>query len=499
MAEYNEGSSSPDPPPPYSTVNNQSSPATVETPAPAVTAQQVTHSDRQGEYSNRHTRQPEGRQHHDGGAHNTINHTVGTVNASNSISGFIDVMYEKKKLPWGFAKNLTYKLGVFAYFLVNFSYSIVVAALAQGDHLVYHLVYALISFVGFIIELSLIIATIKTCLTPRRDDGDDTTQRLLHPPETQRADVQVQNYYRKERSVIVDYVLSSIGEFLIYPTLICVMYGFINERAWEFDSDTSICTFTVLVYSMIMDALYMKFYVTWLVIRVLRASYVKYDELAKPTEMEWERCCTPVYLSIPLAITTALTHWLMIAIIGVRIYIDNFTLDKDNINSSMADTGDYKITPYTGYMIACTIYLPIVSWITYIIINKPWFYKVYSAINQLGTRRADHMPQGDAWNKKLFAFTKDPLAYTVIVFLMLSFIAFVVFAYLPDYDSVDYEVASSTRDAIHTLGSCFIGFFLVSNLQAAITFMIILLLLTVTLVLCGLPGVAYCKYRNKKT
>ena len=166
---------------------------------------------------------------------------------------------------------------------------------------------------------------------------------------------------------------------------------------------------------------------------------------------------------------------------------------KVNINSSMPDTGDYRVAPLTGCMIVCTIWLPIVSWITYIIINKPWFYKVYSAISQLGTRRADHMPEGDTWNKKLLAFIKDPLAYIAIVLLMVPFIVFIVATYLPYYDSVDYEVTSSARDAIHTLGPLFMGFFLVSNLQAAITFMIVLILLTVTLVLCGLPIVVYYK------
>ena len=505
MAEYNEGSSSPDPPPPYSTVNNQSSPATVETPAPAVTAQQVTHSDRQREHSNRHTRQPEGRQHHDGGAHNAINHTVGTVNASNSFNGFIDIMYEKKKLPRDCVRNIIYKLGMFLYFLVNLVYSIT-AAVVQGDHLIYHLVYASISFVGFAFELIKMLLTIKMCLTPRRGDEDDTTQTLLQPPETQRADVQVQDYYRKGGTVLVDYVLSSIGEFLIYPTLICVMYGFINERAWQFDSKISICTFIVFVYNVIMDTLYMKFYVTWLVIRVLRASYVKYDELAKPTETEWQRYFTPVYLSILFAITTALTHWLMTGIVAVRIYIDIWnTLKVKNINSSILDTGDYKISPFnssildtgdykispfTGCMIACTVYLPIVSWITYIIINKLWFYKVYSAISQLGTGRADHMPVGDTWNKKLLAFIKDPLAYIATMFLMVPFIGFMVAAYLPDYDSVHYEVASSARDAIHTLRPWFMVLFLLSNIQAAISFII---------VPCRLPVVVYYKCHNKKT
>ena len=56
--------------------------------------------------------------------------------------------------------------------------------------------------------------------------------------------------------------------------------------------------------------MYMKLYVIVLVIRVLRATYVKYDQLAKPSTVtvEWKRYFTPVYLSIPYAIAMALTH-----------------------------------------------------------------------------------------------------------------------------------------------------------------------------------------------
>ena len=161
-------------------------------------------------------------------------------------------------------------------------------------------------------------------------------------------------------------------------TLICVMYGFINERSWQYDNGISGCNFILLVHSVIMDAVYMKFYMIFLVIKVVCISYAKYDELAQPIEVEWKRCFTTVYLSILLAIATALTHWLMTAIIGVRIYVDAFSTKKDDTNSSIPDTGDYRVAPLTGYMIGCAILL---SWITYIIINKLWFYKVYSAIH----------------------------------------------------------------------------------------------------------------------
>ena len=451
------------------------------------------HGDGHGRHANRHVGDVDGQERHVEyrqddmriypDALNTAGipeHTAGD-NANrikrlqNAFRGFIDIMHDQKKLPSkGF---LPYKLGLCVYLFINVMYSIVAAAV-QSDHLAYHLMYVWISLIGFVIELVVIIIAI--------------TRQCFHKRyvATQRGNQQVQDYRSKVISVLVDYVISSIGEFLIYPTLICVMYGFINERSWQFDNGISGCNFLLLIYSVIMDALYMKVYVIWLVIKIVQASYAKYDEL---TEVEWQRYFTPVYLSIPLAITTALTHWLMTGIIVVRIYVDNFTPEMNDTDSGIPDTGDYRVTSLTGYMIACTIYLPIVSWITYIIINKPWFYEVYSAISRLSL---EVTPEGDIWDKKLFAFIKDPLAYIAIVFLMAPFIVCAMAAYLVDYDGSKYEVASSASDAIHTLGPLFIGVFLLSNLQAATTLMIVLIFVIITLVLCGSPicGVVYYKY-----
>ena len=100
----------------------------------------------------------------------------------------------------------------------------------------------------------------------------------------------------------------------------------------------------------------------------------------------------------------------------------------NDTNSSIPDTGDYRVSPFTGYMIGCTIYLPIVSWITYIIINKPWFYEVYFAIS---CSSLEATPGEDIWDKKLFAFIKDLLAYIAIVLLMAPFIVAMCNSCLP--------------------------------------------------------------------
>ena len=229
-------------------------------------------------------------------------------NAINTFNGFIDIMYEEKKLPRSFAKSLLYKLVLIAYLFVNFVHSIV-ARVVQRDQLVYYCLYV----IGFAFELivTIIVAT-RRCMNRNSDRG---TQGDDVEGETQRDDEQVEDRHKQKR-VFIDYVASSVGEFLIYPTLICVMYGFINERSWQFDNGISGYNLIFLAYSVIMDALYMKFYVIFLVKRVVMP------------EEENRRIFTPIYLMTLLATGMALTHWFMTGIIGVRIYIDNFTMGQ---------------------------------------------------------------------------------------------------------------------------------------------------------------------------
>ena len=470
MAETHE-----EPPPKYSPAPENHAPISstaVETAPPAITTGTVAITEI-GDCEGRQNIVNHCTVESGGGQNTTGDRTMGKLNASHSFSGFIDILYKNKKLPWSCEKNFLYKAGLLAYFSANLVYSITAAAIQKED-LVYYLIYIIISLIGSLSALGVMILHIKKLCIKDNDTEEET--ELLNSMDVHRE--RVREYRRKAKRIVVDYVLLSMGEFLFYPVLTCTLYGFVNERAWRLDDTISNCNFAFLLYSVIMDILYMKAYVILLVARVARAAYAKYDDLLKPTEIEWKRYFTPVYLTIPFAVLTAITHWFTIGIIGVRIYVDNFTLDKDDRGSGIPDTGDYKVAPFTGYMIACSIYLPIISWITYIILNKLWFFEVYSAIYQM-TNGADHMPPQHSWDKKLLAVYKDPLAYIAVLFLMLPFVAFTVGTYLVDYGSTDYEVSSSARHALQGIAPYFITLFVLSNLQAVIIFIVMIVAVVV--------------------
>ena len=76
--------------------------------------------------------------------------------------------------------------------------------------------------------------------------------------------------------------------------------------------------------------------------------------------------------------TMVLMHWIVLAIIGVRIYVDNFLQRKPDDQQMQEaqqvqdepEMGDYNSTSYTRYMIFCGAYLPFVSTAVYILLNK---------------------------------------------------------------------------------------------------------------------------------
>ena len=404
-------------------------------------------------------------------------------------------------------------MGLLIYYLVNFIYSVIATGI-QGDHIGYHLAYLFISLIGLAYELTDVLIDVRKWVMqcqrnrvenmetrPREGWAEDEGNMSLASVESNEQNAQAPQddgdslqseeitYKKRAKRVFKDYVLHSLGEVLIYPTFICVLYGFINEKAWQFSNGISAFYFLLFLYSVVMDAIYTKVYLIWLVIRIVRASFTMYDDLCvQKDENTCTRFCTPVYLTIPFSILLAMVHWFMVGIIAARIYVDNFTPDHET-GGTVPNSGDYNVAPYTLYMIFCGVYLPIASWVVYIRLNKFWFYEVYSLINQFSATPADYI-----WNlpfkMKMTAFIVDPVSYFVVIFLMVPFIVFTVGTYLPDYDESDFEVESSARNAVEGLGPCFIIFFLLANLQASIiltilVMIIIAILLFILSTICG--------------
>ena len=256
-------------------------------------------------------------------------------------------------------------------------------------------------------------------------------------------------------------------EVFIYAIIICGLYRLINEKSWQFQDALAGISFIMFVLSVIMDGWQTKCKYIFLVIRTLHHKIRSQDNWKTKLKKYW----LPSFLVISDVFLLVLMHWVILAIIGVRIYVDNFSkeINETRINSgnfsrktdqaNTSDTGGYEVTSYTGYMLFCGLYLPIASIILSTVLNRAWL-----------SDDDDKISKPD----KIFYCFVDPIAYIAVPYLMVPFIAFSIGAFLPDYDSSDVEVDSNARNAATILGGIFIVIFLLSNVRTTLIFIIVI-------------------------
>ena len=131
-----------EPPPPYSDVATApEANSTVTTQITIGVLQQTGYPEGRENTTNNLNTRSEGRENA------TNNQNAGTHNTSNSFNGFLDIMFEQRKLPSGMAKNMIYRVPLLVYYLTNFIYSIVAVAV-QREHLAYHFIYMFTCLTG---------------------------------------------------------------------------------------------------------------------------------------------------------------------------------------------------------------------------------------------------------------------------------------------------------------------------------------------------------------
>ena len=402
----------------------------------------------------------------------------------------------------GFKKSFTAKAKViidvqsFIFYLAICIYSAVQFA-TQQKPLAYHIVCIIVSFIGLAIKSYTLTCTLCTYYNTMQQrkcqvgpQPDNTTNNETIPPAMELQDVENQVLERRpsqaepentrendkqvlneklETDIIKELILDILKEMFIYPAVICNLYGLINEKSWEFDNPLARIHFLIFLYSLWTDALQTKLKYIWAMQNVIVSLYCESNDNWKT---KLKKCWLPSLMFTPHVFLFALIHWLILAIIGVRIYVDNFSTEIDLGNRS--ETGGYKVTSYTGYMIFCGFCLPIVSVFVYIILSRAWF--------------SDEI---ESTCKRIFHFLVDPVAYIATMFLMGLFIAFCVGIYLPDYDSSEFEVDANARAAVRGLGVAFIIIFLLCNIKATIAMIAVWIIIVIIFIvgLCKCLGI----------
>ena len=410
------------------------------------------------------------------------NKVKNAVKSSNIKSHFTLVTRVLK----GKSKEITIipEVGLFIFFLANFIHSVVNFAVKQKP-LAYNIVCNIVASVSLIVSLCKLVCTlVRRCKTVQNsnkikpeDDKENkylTAMKIEENAQTQDNPVQQMSENQLDSLTIVkELIIKFLQEYFLYPVIICSLYGLVNEKQWQFNDTLAGYGFLLFLYSVCMDALYTKLKYVWVVQKLIVSLSCDDDDT-------WKKVLTksilPSLFIMPHIIIFALMYWVILMIIGIRIYVDsfsgeidenvgNFSGEIDQVNTS--NTGNYKVAPWTGYMIFCGFYLPAFSVLTFHVLNRAWL------LDDETESRGD----------KIFYFLHDPWVYSVVPFLIVPFIAFCVGIYLPDYDSSEFEVDPNAKSTAEILGLIFIIVFLLCNIRAAVIFAITVIVLPIAIVI----------------
>ena len=407
----------------------------------------------------------------------------------------------------GFKSTIAINIIRLVYFLFQFFYPIIVA-IVQGGPVAFNVVCSLFAFVGLVYDIYNIGVEVREKCKSKPTERGSVENNEVQPealvnsqnlpgninglpepidqlikgntdPASAVAAVQGiaadQNSAKKEtttpRKLLREFAKDMLEEIIIYPSLICNLYSFINERGWEFNNAVAVFDFLLTLVSFSMDAILAKINHVWLLYHLIGST----GEVQRRNKIH--SYITPFNLFFPFSIGLVITHILMVILIAIRIYADNFnTIGRDK----EPDEGDYSVAPFTRYMIFCGAYLPLMSSACYIILNKHWFlqvswilYNEEDATQKMNYLNITSMPV----RVKLFGFLRDRYAYIAVSTFVPLFIAFYHGGFLRDYDP-DY-LPSGALSAANTFCTLFVLVFSIINFQAGIIFTIIMVLLMI--------------------
>ena len=399
---------------------------------------------------------------------------------------------QQRKCCCGNKVNLLLKINLLVFYLIYFILQTVVFAI-ENEYPVHNTVSCITSFTGLLYESCVIAVPYLYQIIKRKyckqsqSENDKEMSMMTHENEknvssnsevtettsitndesmphdfevTETASITVNKrdpYNSRNLKYIIarEFLIDLPGELLLYPSIICSLYGFLNERSWDSGNTAAIIYFVMLIYSGVMDAIYTKF--TYMVF-LARIIHKITKEVRNLYERKKRDRIDSSYLLGFFALLLMLTHWLMLAVTGVRIYVDNIT------------TGSYESSAFTSYMIFCGLYLPIVSIVVHFLLNRNQYLQIFWLVKN----RFYTFPN----SLNLFACLKDWFSYVAVAFLIVPFIPFAVGSFLPDNNNSE----PVPRDTARGLGVCVIIFFLLSNFQAAILFTLLIFIVPIRLV-----------------
>ena len=222
-----------------------------------------------------------------------------------------------------------------------------------------------------------------------------------------------------------------ISEVLVFPSVICSLIGFINERTWELDNGLDYFDLGLFALGLFSDLVLVKGKGIW---KYLVSRYIiKIDIQGKGKRFARGCCCDPLNVLFCYLILREFMHISMFGMVSCKLYADNFS-NKDD-----PEEGNYTIEGFTWYTIVATWYMPTVSFIYFMFINVFLFYRTAYLLTNEENDDSDVYVSTDL----LFcSCLRNPFAIVLIYIVLPTYFAFNIGA-TTQYEGIPSAVSTT--------------------------------------------------------
>ena len=266
------------------------------------------------------------------------------------------------------AYELTMKIIKLLFFTFQFVYPLVLFLLDIED-LSYNITCLVVGFIGMVKDGYETVLGIRKLLKKRRESTSEqqSAETNSQTPEEESDSGRAAKKFRKR---VKDVGLDIMEEILIYPAIICDVFGFVNNEVYKYEKGTDYVDTVLLVYGIALNLIDKQIRRVILLYRTWKALCNAYPSAR--VRSKCVLCCgnglLPWFI-VHFAILSVV-HFFMIALVGIRCFYDNM------------DKHDYTATVQNQFLIAAAVCLPMVSIIMYFLMNKVWVVEMFLNIKR---------------------------------------------------------------------------------------------------------------------
>ena len=324
---------------------------------------------------------------------------------------------------WKFTARLIYKFIYFIYFAIQLIYPIILFILEKDYH-GYNITCLVISFLALLSEFFDIPEVLKTlkklwrCFSRKCDYVKNEEVKLCCDCECCEGDK------CKKCLKCFSCITNFISDSLVFPSVICNLLGFINDKTWELNTGLKYFDFGLFALGIFLDLVLVKGKLIW---KYLVFRYIVKTELRSQGKTLGKcPCCNPYNITIFYLILREIMHITMFGMVSCKLYADNYS----TFSGKLAEEGRVRIEGETWFAIIATWYMPSVSFMYFIIVNMFMYYRSVYLLSKEEPNDSDVSVSTDIL---LCSCIRNPCAILLIYLVLPTYIAFNVTADT-DYD-----------------------------------------------------------------